>query len=104
MAVGRVKKKDLLLGDRKEIVLVSQSSINTISGLLLLGEVRKLTQIKLAKGTRQSLAATGKRDRITVEAPPQDPGIQDLSGTEAGPGRQTTTPFPSLSMRPTSTE
>ena len=41
----------------------------------MLGENRKLTCIKLAKATRQSLAAIGKRDRITEKAPSQEQGI-----------------------------
>lgn len=102
MAGGRVKKTHSLLGERKEIVLISQSYINIVRDLLLMGEDRKLTYIKLAKGTRQSLAATENRDRITEKPPSQDPGIQDLLGTEAGPGQQRTTTSRSLTMRPTS--
>lgn len=92
------------MGERKEIVFISQSYINTNRGLLLLGEDRKLTYVKFAKGTRQSLAAMEKRDRVTEKPPSQGPGIQDLLGTEAGLGQQRTTTSLSLTMRPTSIE
>lgn len=58
---------------RKEIVLGPKSLSVPLKVSYCWQRARKLPYIKLAKGTRQNLAATVGRDRITEKAPPQDP-------------------------------
>lgn len=102
---GKSKEKPINFWGRGRKQSLSHNLISIpLEGSYCWKEDRKLTYIKLAKGTRKSLAATENRDRITEKPPSQDPGIQDLLGTEAGPGQQRTIPFLSLTMRPTSIE